>query len=78
MSGLMSYRNNNGETHPTCGDIDRDGRDEIALGLGAGSGGVVQLLESSGGVMRSFGADRDGHLQMTGSSPDQETRPALY
>lgn len=42
-----SYNASNGETFPACGDLDNDGRDEIALGLGYGSHGWVPILDDA-------------------------------
>jgi len=41
------YNSLNGETRPACGNIDRTGRDEILLGLGAGSGGRIPVYSYS-------------------------------
>ncbi len=40
-----SYNAYNGETWPACGDVDADGRDEIAVGLGPGGFGYVYLMD---------------------------------
>ncbi len=37
----------NGETRPACGDLDADGRDEIAVGFGSGTEGWVYVLEDA-------------------------------
>jgi hypothetical protein len=42
-----AYNSSNGETFPACGDLDGDGRDEIAVGLGNGGGGWVQLFDDA-------------------------------
>jgi hypothetical protein len=44
-----SYNANNGETFPACRDLDGDGRDEIAVGLGNGGGGWVQAFDDASG-----------------------------
>ena len=41
----MDYNLHNGETRPTCGDIDEDGRDEIIIGLGSGGDGYMKVLD---------------------------------
>jgi hypothetical protein len=41
------YNNANGETRPACGDIDRDGREEIVVGLASGAGGYMGVLEDA-------------------------------
>jgi hypothetical protein len=43
------YNNANGATHPTCGDFDGDGRDEIAIGLGTytTTGGYVEIRDDA-------------------------------
>jgi uncharacterized repeat protein (TIGR02543 family) len=41
------YNDANGETRPAIGDIDRDGRGEIILGLGRGGGGYLELLDDA-------------------------------
>ncbi|MBK1647125.1 FG-GAP-like repeat-containing protein [Rhabdochromatium marinum] len=40
------YGQINGETWPTTGDIDQDGRDDVILGLGEGGDGVIELFRS--------------------------------
>ncbi len=39
------YNAANGTSYPTCGDFDGDGRDEIAIGLGSGAGGWVEIID---------------------------------
>jgi hypothetical protein len=39
------YNASNGTTYPAVGDIDGDGRAEIVIGLGQGSGGWVEFLD---------------------------------
>ncbi len=38
------YNDGNGETWPTCGDIDGDGKDEILIGLGRNGMGFVEVF----------------------------------
>ncbi len=45
------YNALNGETRPACGNIDRTVRDEILLGLGAGSGGRIPVYSYSFGTV---------------------------
>jgi hypothetical protein len=40
-----AYNASNGTTYPAAGDIDGDGRAEIVIGLGQGSGGWVEFLD---------------------------------
>ena len=40
-----AYYASNGTTYPAVGDIDGDGRAEIVIGLGQGSGGWVEFLD---------------------------------
>lgn len=42
------YNNANGETRPTIGDVDDDGRSEIIVGLGSSGGAYVELIEDAG------------------------------
>jgi hypothetical protein len=44
------YNTSNGETRPACGDVDADGRDEIVVGLGGGSGGYLEVLDDASGA----------------------------
>jgi hypothetical protein len=39
------YNDANGSSYPTCGDFDGDDRDEIAIGLGNGAGGWVEIID---------------------------------
>ena len=41
------YNSTNGETFPACGDLDGDGKDELAIGLGSGGGGYVAILDDA-------------------------------
>ncbi len=38
------YNESNGETWPTCGDLDGDGKDEILIGLGQGGMGTIEVF----------------------------------
>jgi len=40
-----TYAGRNGETRPSCGDVDGDGRAEIAVGHGAGSGAGITMID---------------------------------
>jgi hypothetical protein len=42
-----SYNASNGSVFPAVGDIDGDGRAEIVAGLGAGSGGFIEIFDDS-------------------------------
>jgi hypothetical protein len=44
-----AYNSANGATHPTCGDLDGDGRAELAIGLGGypARGGYVEIKDDS-------------------------------
>jgi hypothetical protein len=39
-----AYNEINGETWPTCGDLNGDGKDEILIGLGRGGNGIIELF----------------------------------
>jgi len=39
------YNATNGETFPACGDVDGDGKDELAVGLGSGGAGFVEIKD---------------------------------
>jgi hypothetical protein len=39
------YNTTNGESWPACGDVDGDGKDEIVVGLGSGSGGFMEIFD---------------------------------
>jgi hypothetical protein len=41
------YNNANGETRPTCGDVDGDGRDEMVIGLGTGGEGYIEVFDDA-------------------------------
>ncbi|MGH9309326.1 MAG: fibronectin type III domain-containing protein [Vicinamibacterales bacterium] len=42
-----AYASANGATYPAAGDIDADGRAEIVIGLGSGSGGSFEVLDDA-------------------------------
>jgi hypothetical protein len=41
------YNTANGETRPTCGDVDGDGKAEIVVGLGQGGGGYLEIFDDA-------------------------------
>lgn len=41
---------------PACGDLDRDGRDDVVLGLGGGGAGWIRVLRSTGTSLQPFPA----------------------
>lgn len=43
-SEWADYNEANGETWPTCGDVDGDGKDEIIIGLGKDGGGFIEIF----------------------------------
>jgi hypothetical protein len=45
QSNWSVYNVANGTTYPALGDVDNDGRDEIVVGLGAGSQGYFQIID---------------------------------
>jgi hypothetical protein len=47
MVNWSTYTDANGETRPSCGDIDGDGRDEIVIGLGRGGGGYLEVFDDA-------------------------------
>lgn len=77
------YNQTNGETWPACGDIDGDGRDELVIGLGAGGGGWVQVLDDQAADFAPMQTNGDdGWLQLRWSDYNKgaaggEVRPAV-
>jgi hypothetical protein len=55
-----TYNAANGATSPALGDVDGDGRDEIALGLGKGGRSYVAVVDDA---TAGFGAYRTGWVQ---------------
>ena len=49
---LFTYARYNGETHPTCGDFDGDGLDEVIVGLGALGWGWANVHRGRRGGLR--------------------------
>jgi cephalosporin-C deacetylase-like acetyl esterase len=45
--GWPKYRALNGETRTACGDLDGDGRDEVAVGYGRGGLGAIDMLDDA-------------------------------
>lgn len=43
-----SYNTANGETWPAAGDLDGDGKAELAVGFGQGGGGYVEIIDDLG------------------------------
>jgi subtilisin family serine protease len=68
------YNTANGETRPACGDVDADGRDEIVVGLGGGSGGYLEVLDDASGAYAHMAWPM---VQWKGyNTTNGETRPA--
>ena len=42
-----AYNSTDGKTWPACGDVDGDGKDEIAIGLGADGSGYLEVLDDA-------------------------------
>lgn len=72
------YNARNGETRPTLGDVDGDGRDEVVVGLGRGGNGYFVVLDDAASEF----ADRDEQswfrVDLAGyNAANGETRPAV-
>jgi hypothetical protein len=73
--GWPAYNASNGTTWPAVGDIDGDGRAEIIIGLGQGSGGWVEFLDDKAANyarLRWFQIPWDAYDNANG-----ETHPAV-
>lgn len=46
------YNIENGESFPSCGDVDGDGKDEILVGLGEGGQGKVEIFQYRSGKVQ--------------------------
>jgi len=72
--GWPDYNEANGESWPSTGDIDGDGKDEIIIGLGPGGGGRLEIFDySSAGLVHKAwtGVNWEDYNKTSG-----ETRPA--
>jgi len=69
-----AYNTANGETHPACGDIDGDGRDEIIIGLGSAAGGWFEVFDDALGSYAHLAWPRVQWWSY--NSANGETRPA--
>lgn len=69
------YRRRNGETYPACGDVDGDGRTELAVGLGGGAGASVAVLDDR---EKGFVFMRVGSSRMLRTLPNQRTLGLEY
>ena len=68
-----AYSSTNGETRPTCGDVDGDGLDEIIVGLGAGGAGWMEVFDYGSGKASHKDWVRVNWSSYNGTSG--ETRP---
>jgi hypothetical protein len=71
-----AYNSGNGRTFPAAGDLDGDGRAEIVTGLGAGSGGWIEVFEDSAAGFAHAAWLRPSWSAYTGTSGG-ETHPAV-
>jgi len=80
--GVSPWASAVGETYPACGDLDGDGKDEVVVGGGAGSGGVMQIFDDAGTGFAAFPNTplSGGHLVIawaTEAGRSGETHPAV-
>lgn len=62
-----------GASYPALGDLDRDGRDELVIGLGAGGSGWLMLLDDATSGFRPYGT-QSGWLRAASAGT---THPAV-
>jgi len=73
--GWPAYNNLNGATHPAVGDLNGDGKAEIVVGLGPGSGGWLEILGNP-----ATGYAHQAWIQLSWDQyilTNGETRPAV-
>jgi len=56
------YQQRNGETYPGCGDVDGDRRNELVIGLGAGSVASMMMLDDRDSGFRKMKVGYRGRL----------------
>lgn len=57
-----TYQTRNGETYPGCGDLDGDDRNELVIGLGAGSAVSMMMLDDRDSGFRRIKVGYRGRL----------------
>ena len=76
-SRLQAYVTASGASRPVLGDVDGDGRDELAIGFDAGGGGRVVILDDAlGGFEPLVGTGLDPGIRIP-TSGDGATYPAF-
>jgi hypothetical protein len=75
----ISFNATQGETFPACGDLDGDGRDDIVVGLGAGSEGWLKIFTYKNGAFGAMSGTpaENGWIQVTWSGYNAATHPAV-
>ncbi len=68
-----AYYAANGETHPACGDIDGDGRDELVIGFGTGGQGQYALFDDALAQFAPLAANQNVHLRKIGWASYSDT-----
>jgi hypothetical protein len=70
-----AYNSSVGETRPASGDLDGDGRDEVAVGLGPGGSGYLEVLDDASAGYAHLGWPRVDWS--TYNTANGETWPAI-
>lgn len=68
--GWPAYEDADGRVRPAAGDLDGDGRDELVLGLGAITGGLLRALDDGRAAFAPLPTEQgSGWLAVTGAGP---------
>lgn len=72
-----AYNESNGETFPAVGDVDNDGRAEVVVGLGQGSGGWYEIFDDASAGFAHVAWRRVNWWAYQRDGADGRTHPAV-
>lgn len=72
-----AYAKADGQAHPSLGDLDGDGRDELVIGFGPSAGTSLLVLDDATSDFSDFPGLPEGELDLGGEPPTGPIRPCI-